>query len=79
MTTTTDNDNTADIFMKIAREEPALRALEKLPPAPAAETSTIVSSSACVQRDAGFRSQFTVTDRQNLVTSPPPLDVHSLP
>ncbi|AEO69368.1 f71c4f7f-7968-4ec0-9193-f2a8326cebc5 [Thermothielavioides terrestris] len=41
MTTTTDNDNTADIFMKIAREEPALRALEKLPPAPAAETSTI--------------------------------------
>ncbi|KAK3901839.1 hypothetical protein C8A05DRAFT_44606 [Staphylotrichum tortipilum] len=31
MTTTTDNDNTADIFMKIAREDPAPRALEKQP------------------------------------------------
>jgi hypothetical protein len=29
MTTTTDNDNTADIFMKIAREDPAPRASEK--------------------------------------------------
>ncbi|KAK4242637.1 hypothetical protein C8A03DRAFT_11231 [Achaetomium macrosporum] len=29
MTATTDNDNTADIFMKIAREEPAPRASEK--------------------------------------------------
>jgi hypothetical protein len=41
MTATTDNDNTADIFMKIAREDPAPRT-EK--PAAAAEPSSIVSS-----------------------------------
>jgi hypothetical protein len=41
MTTTTDNDNTADIFMKIAREDPAPRA-EK--PVAVAEPSPIVSS-----------------------------------
>ncbi|KAH6850259.1 hypothetical protein B0I37DRAFT_109787 [Chaetomium sp. MPI-CAGE-AT-0009] len=39
MTTTTDNDNTADIFMKIAREDPAPRASEKQ--APPAEPSVI--------------------------------------
>ena len=43
MTTTTDNDNTADIFMKIAREDPPPRAAERQPTA--AEPSTIVSSS----------------------------------
>jgi hypothetical protein len=41
MTATTDNDNTADIFMKIAREDPAPRT-EK--PAAVAEPSHIVSS-----------------------------------
>jgi hypothetical protein len=41
MTTTTDNDNTADIFMKIAREDPAPRASEKQG-APA-EPSVVVS------------------------------------
>jgi len=42
MTTTTDNDNTADIFMKIAREDPAPRTLEKQPAT--AEPSVIVSA-----------------------------------
>lgn len=42
MTTTTDNDNTADIFMKIAREDPVPRASEKQG-APA-EPSVVVSS-----------------------------------
>lgn len=42
MTTTTDNDNTADIFMKIAREDPAPRASEKQ--AAGTEPSAIVSS-----------------------------------
>lgn len=43
MTTTTDNDNTADIFMKIAREDPAPRVSEKQPTAP--EPVAIVSLS----------------------------------
>jgi hypothetical protein len=42
MTTTTDNDNTADIFMKIAGEDPARRAPEKQAAGP--EPSAIVST-----------------------------------
>jgi hypothetical protein len=41
MTTTTDNDNTADIFLKLAREDPLPRASEKQ--AASAESSAIVS------------------------------------
>ncbi|KAK4043192.1 hypothetical protein C8A01DRAFT_13214 [Parachaetomium inaequale] len=46
MTTTTDNDNTADIFMKIAREDPAPRASEKqAAPAEPSSISRIVRTS----------------------------------
>ncbi|KAL2130404.1 hypothetical protein VTI74DRAFT_6513 [Chaetomium olivicolor] len=46
MTATTDNDNTADIFMKIAREEPAPRASEKQaePAEPSAVTRIVRTS-----------------------------------
>ena len=40
MTTTTDNDNTADIFMKIAKEDPPLRAADRQQ----AEPSVVVRS-----------------------------------
>jgi hypothetical protein len=46
MTTTTDNDNTADIFMRIAREDTARRAPEDQ--AAAAEPSAIVSISSSI-------------------------------
>lgn len=82
MTTTTDNDNTADIFMKIAREDPAPRT-EK--PAAVAEPSHIVSSLLL----GGYRTEplanisqsriIRTSHRRPLSTAIPPHDVPSPP
>ncbi|KAJ4304463.1 hypothetical protein N0V88_002076 [Collariella sp. IMI 366227] len=65
MTTTTDNDNTADIFMKIAREEPAPRASEKQP-APAEPTAIGVPPS----RSSDERPRTATTNATTVSASP---------
>ncbi|KAK4157232.1 hypothetical protein C8A00DRAFT_11900 [Chaetomidium leptoderma] len=64
MTTTTDNENTADIFMNIAREDPAPRAPEKQ--AVVAEPSTI----SRIVRAAHRRPQSTATPAHDASFSP---------
>ncbi|KAL2143343.1 hypothetical protein VTI28DRAFT_10522 [Corynascus sepedonium] len=64
MTTTTDNDNTADIFMKIAGEDPAPRALEKqAAPAESSVISRIVRTS--------HRRPFSTSSPAQDTSSPP--------
>ncbi|KAL2181743.1 uncharacterized protein P884DRAFT_234785 [Thermothelomyces heterothallicus CBS 202.75] len=67
MTTTTDNDNTADIFMKIAGEDPAPRASERQ------EAHPETGSTSRIVRVSHRRPFSTSSPAQDTASSPPRL------